>query len=99
MNALCALYIRLSQLPARKHAAKPISVISEDGCGAKTGTLGFGALQAKGRGVTAHSEGQDKQQAATSMLIRVWENLPSDESYLPLSKSLRKLLIDSNDIT
>lgn len=71
MNALCALYIRLSQLPAQKHATNPISIISKDGCGAKTGTLGFGALQAEGRGVTAHSEEQHKQQTATSMLIRV----------------------------
>lgn len=65
MNALRVLYIRLSQLPVEKRAAKPISVISEDGCGAEGGTPGFSALQATGRGVTARSQQQNRQQAAT----------------------------------
>jgi len=84
-SSVSVLYV---QLPAQKHAAKPISVISEGGCGSKARTWGVSALQAIARGVTAHSEQQNKQQKAAERLI-VWENLPTNESY--------QLLIDSND--
>lgn len=67
MNALCVLYMRLSQLPVEKCADKPTLVISEDGCGAKGGTSAVNTLQVTGRRVSACSEQQNREQTAKGM--------------------------------